>query len=109
MQEAPPSSNPAGAPTGILSGADAEAAEDRYGTIADERPGAGGSEQGARRAADVAGPSSISAMLREVELGLKDWRTAKKPSSGDVSDAKLKPPGHEASNDARCLHRFACV
>lgn len=109
MQAAPPPSGPAAAPTGILSGADAEAAEDRYGTIAVEGTGAGGSEQGARRAEDAAAPSSISAMLREVELGLRDWRKASKPDSGDPRRANQQPPEYKASNEPRCLHWASCV
>lgn len=115
LQEAPPASDSAaaaGGPPGILSGAEAEAAEERYGTTAVEGAGAGGAahaEQARWRDADVAGPSSISAMLREVEVGLKDWRRASKPDSRVSRDEKAQPPGHLTSNDSRCRHHLACV
>lgn len=104
VQAAPPGASAGtGAPTGILSGADAEAAEERYGTTAVEGPGAGGGEQ-ARRQDTAVAPSSISAMLREVELGLNDWRQTCKPGSGVSRGERARLPGHPTSNESRCCH-----
>jgi hypothetical protein len=102
LQEAALANAAAGAAPGrVLSGAEAEAAEERYGTTAVEEDGAGGEGQ-KKREPDLAGGSSIAAMLRECELSLKGWRQARPPDAAATEKEQATLPGKLTGKDSRC-------